>query len=115
MNREAISGLLKNYLPEESIETVTNWIERYKIKFTIAGKRDSILGDFTPKRNGYHISVNENLNPYSFLITTVHEIAHLTTFENYHHTVSSHGSEWKKAFNNLMNEFKGKKLFPRDV
>jgi SprT protein len=115
MNVEQVSDVLKNYLPDESVENVVQWIEQYKIKFTIAGNRESIYGDFIPKRSGYRISVNGTLNRYAFLITTVHEIAHLITFKDHQHTVSSHGSDWKKAFNDLMNDFKGKKLFPHDV
>src|SRR5215471_5686831 len=105
MNREDIENFLKTYLPGESVDTVASWIVQHEIKFTVAGNRRHVVGDFIPRKNGYHISVNGNLNPYAFLITTVHEVAHLTTYEKYQRTVSSHGGEWKSSFNSLMNEF----------
>ena len=48
------------------------------------------------------LTVNGNLNPYAFLITTLHEFAHHITFEEYSNKVSPHGVEWKHAFKLLL-------------
>ena len=41
--------------------------------------------------NNHRISVNGNLNKYSFLITLIHELAHLLTFTQYKNRVDPHG------------------------
>jgi hypothetical protein len=59
--------------------------------------------------------VNGDLNRFAFLVTFVHEVAHLTTWIKYNDTVSSHGKEWKAEFKSLMDEFSGRRIFPGDV
>lgn len=102
------------YIPEGSYQSVLHYIQRYKVQLTITKKRKTILGDY---RHAYHelghrISVNGNLNKYSFLITLLHELAHLFTFEKYGNRVQSHGKEWKAEFSLILSEFIQKKLFP---
>ncbi|MBA3649384.1 MAG: hypothetical protein H0W62_12670 [Chitinophagales bacterium] len=117
MAEEDFSHILQPYFPEESIQNVIKWISDYKIIFTITQKRNSVLGDYhSPYNNqGHRISVNGDLNRYSFLITFLHEMAHLTTWEKYRRSVPSHGMEWKEEFKVVSDELRGKKIFPRDV
>lgn len=108
-----LSGLIP-YLPDGSYESVLHYIHRYKVQLTITRKRKTILGDY---RHAYHelghrISVNGNLNKYSFLITLLHELAHLFTFEKHGNRVQSHGKEWKAEFSLILEEFIQKKIFP---
>jgi SprT protein len=56
-----------------------------------------------------------SLNKYSFLVTLVHEIAHLTCYNKYKDTVSPHGPEWKNEYKKLMGNFLNKEIFPDDV
>src|SRR5690606_11878715 len=63
----------------------------------------------------HRISVNGNLNPYAFLITLIHELAHLVTFEQYGNRVQAHGKEWKSIYRKLLEQFLGKSIFPPDV
>jgi SprT protein len=46
--------------------------------------RSSKLGDYRPPQRGlpHRISVNHNLNQHEFLITLIHEMAHLLCWEN---------------------------------
>ena len=57
-------------------------------------------GDFKPlKKSGWsQITINNNLNEYGFLITALHEFAHLLVYEKYKNKVHPQGSEWKKLF-----------------
>ena len=48
------------------------------------------------------ITVNGDLNPYSFLITTIHEFAHLVTFEEYQGRVKPHGKEWQLTYSKML-------------
>ena len=109
--------ILEKYLPGASVGTVHDWLQQYKIYFKITRKRSSKLGDYRSPHNGkgHQITVNHDLNPYAFLITFVHEIAHLITWENHRNEVKAHGKEWKNTYRELMVPFMEMDLFPEDV
>ncbi|HKB45315.1 MAG TPA: SprT-like domain-containing protein, partial [Chitinophagaceae bacterium] len=93
------------------------YLHRYKVHLTVAKERKSILGDY--RHSTYHvnhrISVNGNLNSFSFLITLLHELAHLLTFEQYKNEVLAHGREWKMIYSQLLAQFLKNKIFPADI
>ena len=60
----------------------------------------------------HQITINATLNKYRFLITLVHEIAHLAAFEKYGRHIKPHGLEWKKTFQYLMLPFIRPEIFP---
>ncbi len=108
---------LEEYLPPNTFLPVAHYLQQYKVHLTVARERKSILGDY---RNAYNnrnhrISVNGNLNKYSFLVTLLHELAHLLTFEKYGNRVQSHGREWKTLFGQLLAQFIKSKVFPADI
>lgn len=106
--------ILRKYIPEEAVEAVYYWLERKKIHLKITKNRTTKLGDYKPPI-GYpthRISINHGLNPYAFLITFVHELAHLIVFEKQGHGVRPHGKEWKTEYRNLMMPFLEKNIFP---
>jgi SprT protein len=108
---------LGEYLPLNTFEPVAAYLQQYKVHLTVTRERKSILGDY---RNAYsnrnhRISVNGNLNKYSFLITLLHELAHLLTFDKYGNRVQSHGKEWKAMFGVLLAQFIKSKVFPADI
>jgi SprT protein len=109
--------ILKKYIPENTVEQIAKWIVEYDFKLKIKKERSTRLGDYTAPRNGsnHMITINHNLNPYSFLITLVHEIAHLTTFNAHKDKVLPHGAEWKKDFAKLMEPFMSSEFFPIDI
>ena len=102
---------LASYLPQGSFNMVMHYITQYKVQLTITKSRKTILGDYRHATNhkGHRISVNGNLNSYSFLITILHELAHLFTFERYGNRVASHGKEWKNEFRRVLNKYDIKK------
>lgn len=108
---------LSHFLPEGSYEQVARYLHYYKVHLTISRERRSLLGDYRHAHlnRNHRISVNGNLNPYAFLITLIHELAHLVTFEQYGNRVQSHGKEWKQLYRHLLEQFLGKGLFPGDV
>lgn len=115
--QEAPLHQLKAYLPEGSFEEVSHYLLHYKVQLTITRARQSVLGDY---RNSYagknhRISVNGNLNSYAFLITLLHELAHLFTYERFGHKVLAHGIEWKNEFSKILAQFLLKKIFPLDI
>jgi hypothetical protein len=118
MPKQAVSFLaLKPYLPDGSFESVLHYIQLYKVQLTVTRQRQTILGDYRHAYagKGHRISINGNLNKYAFLITLLHELAHLFTYERYSHRVQSHGKEWKTEFGKILTEFVAKKIFPADI
>lgn len=117
MKQEAPLHALAAYLPDGTFEQVMAYIVEYKVHLTLTRERQSILGDYRhPDRKGGHrISVNGTLNKYAFLITLLHEIAHLITFIHFGNRVASHGKEWKGEFSKILKQFVGKGFLPADV
>lgn len=117
MKQEAPLQALAGYLPEGTFEQVIAYITQYKVHLTITRERQSVLGDYRhPYENkGHRISINGGLNKYAFLLTLLHEIAHLVTFMKYGHSVSAHGREWKQEYGLILREFVGKGYMPQDV
>ena len=115
--QEAPLHQLKNYLPVGSFDEVSYYLLHYKVQLTITRERKSVLGDYRnslPGKN-HRISVNGNLNSYAFLITLLHELAHLFTYERFGHRVQAHGPEWKNEFSKVLAQFLEKKIFPSDI
>ena len=108
---------LRSYLPEGSFDEVMRYLQQYKVHLTITRKRETILGDYRHAHGSetHRISVNGNLNKYSFLITLLHELAHLFTYERFGHRVQPHGAEWKDAFGRILAQFLLKNIFPDDI
>ncbi len=115
--KEAGLNALQEYLPEGSFEPVIVLIQQYKVHLTITQQRHSVLGDYRHAHQNlnHRISVNGNLNKYSFLITLLHEIAHLLTFEKFGNRILPHGTQWKNEFSKLLAGFMLKKIFPNDI
>lgn len=115
--KEAPLNTLQTYLPPATYEPVMQYLQQYQVHLTVARERKSILGDYRHRTHGqtHRISVNGNLNPYSFLITLLHELAHLVTFEQFGNSVQSHGKEWKLSFGKLLEQFVQHEVFPPDI
>jgi len=115
--KEAPIAHLQSYLPDGTYEPVSQYLHFYKIHLTITRERKSILGDYRHKTHqaNHRISVNGNLNDFAFLITLLHEIAHLLTFEKFGNRVHSHGKEWKMIYAVLLEQFLKNKIFPPDI
>ena len=105
------------YLPEGSFEPVVAYLHQYKVHLTVTKQRKSVLGDYRHAGWGgnHRISINGNLNNYEFLITLLHELAHLLTYEQYRNKVDAHGKEWKYQYSQLLIVFVQHKIFPPDV
>ena len=108
---------LRKYLPEPAAPVISRWIIDSNCVFRISKGRTSKFGDYRPPhgKHGHRISVNYNLNRYAFLITTVHEFAHLKAWNQYQHKIKPHGKEWKNCFRQLMQPFLQAAIFPTDI
>lgn len=109
--------LLSHYLPAQAAPIISKWIDYFQCEFTISKARETKLGDYRHpfKHQGHKISVNNNLNRYAFLVTTVHEFAHLLTWNEHKNKVKPHGIEWKSNFKRMMAPFYDLNIFPDDL
>lgn len=112
---QKFASQLEKYLPEKTAVDVARLLLERPVHFKIVKPRKTKLGDFRVRDNAMIITVNGDLNPYSFLITTLHEIAHLRTYIQYKNKVRPHGIEWKKSFQDLLIPFYFKEVFPEEV
>ena len=108
--------ILQNKIPKDSISLISKWIKELNIKLKFVNKRLTKLGDFRyDTENGFTITINNNLNQYSSLITLTHEIAHAFVFSKYGNNIKPHGREWKLIYKKLIINFLHPKIFPNDV
>ena len=103
------------YVPENSIKILKSWIEELDIDIKIITPRKTKLGDFRYSNGNSLITINNNLNKYSFLITLTHEIAHAFIFSKYKNTVLPHGKRWKIKFRSMLLNFLNPTCFPDDI
>jgi hypothetical protein len=115
--QEAPLDYLKRWIPGAAAPLVLEYLNHYQVHLTITRERKSVLGDYrhATREQNHRISVNGNLNSWSFLITLIHELAHLVTFMEYGNRVQSHGKEWKSVYRKMLEEFIRLSIFPSDI
>ena len=109
---------LEKFLPPNTLDFVLEYFKKYSIWLTLTKERKTILGDYRPPANEkaiHKISINGDLNPYHFLITLLHEIAHLEVYLFHKNKVAPHGQEWKTTFSQILKPFLQAKVFPEDI
>lgn len=116
--QQAPVSSLSGFLPEGTFRRIAPFFREYTIHLTITNDRASVQGDYrhpTPQHPAHRISINGTLNPYSFLITLLHELAHMLAYVQYRNRIQPHGQEWKQIFGTLLAKYLGKGIFPEDV
>src|SRR6266516_2658100 len=111
------SGLhaLESFLPEGTLSLLQPVLEGFSVVIRIKGTRKSKYGDYRPLKGRkweHQITLNNDLNPYSFLVTLLHEIAHMYAFEAYKGKVKPHGQEWRTCYSRLLHAFMEAEVFP---
>lgn len=111
-----MSKILGKYIPQASIASVFQLITAHNIHLKMVNERVTRHGDYRKMSNGQHqITVNSNLNNFRFLITLIHEIAHLIAFKKYGNSIKPHGIEWKRTFQQLMLPYLRPEIFPNNL
>ena len=107
---------LHDFIPEASHDQVSALLSHDNLVVKVKKERKTRHGDYRRLPSGKHqITINSNLNPYRFLITLIHEIAHFETYKSYGKKIKPHGPEWKSVFQQLMLGFLRPEVFPSDV
>jgi hypothetical protein len=121
--RDALSG----HLPPAALERAVAWFEGKTVRLAVTKSRVTKWGDFMPRRDHQppRITVNGTLNPYAFLITLIHEMAHFEVyaarpaftfgFARHSKKGTPHGASWKEAFRSLMDPYLTPDIFPADL
>ena len=107
---------LDSYIPTGSVDQVSQLLQQDGLVVKVNKERKTRHGDYKQLPNGKHqITVNANLNQYRFLVTLIHEIAHLEAYKNFGNFIKPHGKEWKYTFQRLMLPFLNPTIFPNDL
>ncbi|WP_375447336.1 SprT-like domain-containing protein [uncultured Fibrella sp.] len=109
-------GQLTQHIPSTAVAYCQQLQQQFPFGFRIVRPRRTRLGDFRVLPNGTtHITVNADLNPYAFLITYVHEVAHCAVYQTYKRPGKPHGRTWQTQFQRLMAPLLTEAIFPADV
>lgn len=107
---------LKSYIPEFAFDQVFQLLSDECLEVVIKKARKTRHGDYRKLKNGRHqITINSNLNPYRFLVTLLHEIAHYEAYQQHGPKIKPHGKEWKLTFQRLALPFLRPEIFPTQV
>jgi hypothetical protein len=111
--------VLKDFIPHKALNYVCNFLQHHKVELKITRTRSSKFGDYRPpfKHKSHIITINKDLNQYAFLITLLHEMAHLSCFVKHgiKRSIKPHGKEWKEEFRHHMAPFITLNIFPQEV
>lgn len=102
-------------LDKKSTAIIQSWIDELDVTVEIKKPRSSKLGDFKVKEDRFFVSINNNLNRYSFLITLTHELAHAFVYKKHKNNVAPHGIEWRLTFKSMLLNFMSPDYFPQDI
>ncbi|WP_460977297.1 sprT domain-containing protein [Spirosoma knui] len=111
-----MADVFAQHVPEASAAYCRQLWQHYSFNFRVVKPRRTRLGDFRALPGGLtQITVNADLNPYAFLITYVHEVAHADVNRRSQRRVQPHGRAWKVAFQRLMQPLLTTAVFPSDI
>jgi SprT protein len=117
MTASAIQSILQQHVPATALDYCVQLWKDSPFELKITKSRQTKVGDFTSRGRKRHprITLNDDLNPYLFLQTFVHEVAHLRVYLSLGNRVDPHGEEWKTTFTELMIPLMWETVFPEDV
>lgn len=110
-------SILQAHVPATALPYCFRLWQETPFQLKITRTRQTKVGDFTSKRSIAHprITLNHDLNPYLFLLTYVHEVAHLRVHLRFGNRVDPHGEEWKAAFKVLLQPMLRPDVFAGDI
>lgn len=113
--------VFEQFLPPPAVAYARQLWEQHQFQFRISKPRRTRLGDFKALPDGtLHITVNADLNPYAFLLTYVHEVAHAVVYRQTQAAKrrskpKPHGSQWQMMFQQLMQPLLTKTIYPPEI
>ncbi len=74
-----------------------------------------MYGNYICRKGVHSISVNGDLNPQAFLVTYLHEVAHLLVHISNKKRVLPHGKEWQTHFREVMKPMLAANIFEEKI
>lgn len=109
----SIHTLLEKHLPASGLAYCLRLWEEHPFDLRLRKKRISKVGDFSFHRGRPpRITINCDSHPFLFLLTYIHEVAHLVVHKQYGNKTEPHGGEWKNVFQSLMAPILNDSVFP---
>ena len=117
MNKDEFYRVSASHFPETALDYCCDLWLLYHFNFKITRDRKTKLGDFRydKRKSIFQVTVNHGLNPYAFLITYIHEVAHVDNYKQYGGKVNPHGPEWQDSFRKLAEPLLNSEVFPAKV
>jgi len=119
---QGITELVRPHLPPAAVDHVVRALGGLPVELRVVRPRRSKLGDHRPPRLPlrpmHRITVNADLNPWAFLTTLLHEVAHAATWERHaarRRRVRPHGPEWQREFSTALVPLLDAGVFPDDL
>ena len=102
-----------DFVPVAAQEKLGDLLQHEPVLIKVVKKRRTKHGDYRKLPSGLiQITVNESENPFRFLITLLHEIAHHLAFQDHGFRIAPHGREWKNTFSRIAQPFLIPSIFP---
>ena len=103
-------------VPVQAKSQMEQLLKTSKVSIKITKKRQTKHGDFRKQRNGSSIiTLNTTSNPYRFLITLLHELAHFKVSQSVQYRTKPHCKEWKNAYRETLLPFLNPEIFPEPL
>ena len=105
-----------SFLPEAAREQCAALIDERNVRIKVVRQRKTKHGDFrVHDRQVVGITLNAMDNPYRFLLTFLHELAHYDVFMCHSSRKKPHGTEWKSTFQSITSPFLTTDYFPEPL
>ena len=116
MQETRVLTILQTHLPPETVLYCFRLWQNSPFDLRLRKERLSKVGDFTHRPGKTpRITINRDSHPFLFLITYVHEVAHLMVHRQHGWKVKAHGLVWKQAFQGLMAPLLHEQIFPQEL
>jgi len=117
MTEEQVLNTLQIHVPKPAVNYCFHLWKEKPFKLKLTKSRQTKIGDFTSRKDDAHsrITLNHDLNPFTFLITYIHEVAHLHVFLEFGHRAEPHGEHWKNSFQKLLEPVLTSEIFPDKI
>ncbi len=117
MTEAHVLNTLQTHLPEKAVDYAFGLWKEKPFNLKLTKSRQTKIGDFTCQHGVAQprITLNHDLNPFTFLITYIHEVAHLHVFLEFGHKAEPHGERWKLAFQKLLMPILTSEIFPDKI
>lgn len=113
-----MTNIFGQFVPANASKYCHQLWQHYQFDLRVVRPRQTRLGDFRVLPGGQtRITINADLNPFAFLITYVHEVAHAAVNhqrrgERRPKRITPHGEAWQTAFQRLMQPLLTEAVFP---